>query len=502
MFIRRPLLALGAILLVSACSSTDSPVGPGPGAEGPPVIQSFIATQTSVEHGQYSQLRWTVEGATVAAISPDLGEVASSGTQSASVRPARSTTYQINASNAHGTASASVTIDVSYPAGVFVDPVGGDDANSGANPDEAIASIALAMTNIGPGESLFLVHGIYDANLVIGTSRLLIYGGLSPETFFEGTGAGTWIQPGSGIPLEVTSVSPVTTVLRKVNFRAPSGAAAALRVSSARISAQRCIFDGTGGAGTAVLLEGASEAEISHSEIRGGGTDFASLTETRGVHATGTTALHLSHCFVSGGSATYRSTGVDLETSGAVTLGLNTIGARITGGFGADNAAAIRIWAGRPAIGGNILFGRATAGGSRHAVVEEAADADPSYFEANLLFSAGTPPYENHSSDGQDAFIQDELNNYLIIMGDPADVGRASDNRLIIGLEPVDMFKNVPQADYHLRSPLGTGSPNPAVDGGLRLHPNESYGSENDDIDGDGRPGTFQQFDRGADEVF
>ena len=110
-WIRRLLLLLFALYL-GACSDNDTTVDPGPSPASPPVIRAFSATETDIVHGDWTQLRWTVENATVAAISPGIGVVPSSGVNARSIRPARTTTYEITASNSEGTVSAAVEVTV------------------------------------------------------------------------------------------------------------------------------------------------------------------------------------------------------------------------------------------------------------------------------------------------------------------------------------------------------------------------------------------------------
>ena len=120
----------------------------------------------------------------------------------------------------------------------------------------------------------------------------------------------------------------------------------------------------------------------------------------------------------------------------------------------------------------------------------------PSGFEGNLLFSAGTPPYDNWSGDGEDPLNESGLNDYQRVNDTLATV---RENRLSLDVTSSLMFVDPGNGDYHLLHPMINGNPNPAVDNGSILLV-DVYGFTLDDIDGDRRPSSWAQIDRGADE--
>jgi hypothetical protein len=180
-----------------------------------------------------------------------------------------------------------------------------------------------------------------------------------------------------------------------------------------------------------------------------------------------------------------------------VRLGFNTISARPWNAPGADVAAAVRLRAGRPALGGNILFTFGT--GEKHAIVEESADADPSWLLGNLFVSAGTPPYDNHSADGPDPAFEEDLNDPAFVNDEPA---TTYFNVLVTSVGADQLFVNWLQADYHLVSPIPSGGANPAIDRGDPLLLDAGlFGPQGFDIDGSARPGVAALHDLGADEL-
>jgi len=82
-----------------------------PVCPGPPVIASFVANPSTITAGQSTTLSWgAVSNATSAAIDPDLGGVATPGSQV--VAPGRTTTYTLTATGCGGTTRRQVTIVV------------------------------------------------------------------------------------------------------------------------------------------------------------------------------------------------------------------------------------------------------------------------------------------------------------------------------------------------------------------------------------------------------
>ena len=85
-----------------------------PSTAGLPVIDSFTADPPAISSGDSVTLSWTVSNATSMAITPGIGTVASSGSKT--VSPSADTTYKLVATNANGSATATVLVSVSGPA--------------------------------------------------------------------------------------------------------------------------------------------------------------------------------------------------------------------------------------------------------------------------------------------------------------------------------------------------------------------------------------------------
>ncbi len=75
-----------------------------------PDIQSFEASSSFVEAGSEVELTWDVAGATALSLDPDAVDV--SGTTELSLTPTGSTTYTLTATNAFGSSTAEVLVDV------------------------------------------------------------------------------------------------------------------------------------------------------------------------------------------------------------------------------------------------------------------------------------------------------------------------------------------------------------------------------------------------------
>lgn len=85
-----------------------------------PIVKFFTAEPSTIERGQASSLKWEVTGAETASINQGLGVIGTSpngGTISGnrSVFPSSTTTYTLTATNAGGTVSETVTVNVTAP---------------------------------------------------------------------------------------------------------------------------------------------------------------------------------------------------------------------------------------------------------------------------------------------------------------------------------------------------------------------------------------------------
>ncbi len=85
-----------------------------------PVINSFVATEYTIDEGDATTLSWNVSKATTVSISPTIGDVDSIGSQQ--IWPTDTTTYTMTATNSDGSDYASLTINV-IPAGSNNRPV-------------------------------------------------------------------------------------------------------------------------------------------------------------------------------------------------------------------------------------------------------------------------------------------------------------------------------------------------------------------------------------------
>jgi len=78
----------------------------------PPTIVSFTATPPAINAGQSSVLSWDVVGATLLSIDNGVGTVVGTST---TVTPTATTTYRLSATNAGGTVTADVTVELLGP---------------------------------------------------------------------------------------------------------------------------------------------------------------------------------------------------------------------------------------------------------------------------------------------------------------------------------------------------------------------------------------------------
>ena len=84
---------------------------PPPTSTKAPVVAQFTADPSSIERGQSSTLRWSVSDATSVTNEPGLGPVQGNGT----VYPSNTTSYRLTATGPGGNASASATVNVTFP---------------------------------------------------------------------------------------------------------------------------------------------------------------------------------------------------------------------------------------------------------------------------------------------------------------------------------------------------------------------------------------------------
>lgn len=105
-------LAMAAILTVSACKKKVAPAPPPP----PPAVQaptaSLTATPAAIQQGQSTTLSWTTQNATEVSLE-GIGRVGPSGSQL--VTPSTSTSYRLTAKGAGGTQEAIARVTVTPP---------------------------------------------------------------------------------------------------------------------------------------------------------------------------------------------------------------------------------------------------------------------------------------------------------------------------------------------------------------------------------------------------
>ena len=115
-------------------------------SEGSPVVSSFYASPITVTSGSSATLHWTVTDATSVSITPGIGAVSSTGSQS--VSPTSTTTYELTAGNTDGTVTATAMVTVA-PAGYPV-----------------ISSFTASPATVSSGESITLSWTVTGASTI------------------------------------------------------------------------------------------------------------------------------------------------------------------------------------------------------------------------------------------------------------------------------------------------------------------------------------------------
>ncbi len=106
------ILALGAVMMLSACGKKVVPPPPPPPPPPPGPTASLTASPNSVDKGSSTTLTWQTTNATDVSID-GIGAVQPSGSQQ--VTPADSTTYHLVAKGAGGTQEATARVTVNAP---------------------------------------------------------------------------------------------------------------------------------------------------------------------------------------------------------------------------------------------------------------------------------------------------------------------------------------------------------------------------------------------------
>lgn len=492
------LLAVPCALL--SCSTRDDPAGPDPTPTSPPTIEEFFAsTSNPLNHGDSTRLVWSAPNATTTAISPNVGTVGPADDGSVLVRPSKSTTYTLTASNTAGSATAQFTIEVEYLPGFYVSRTTGDDANDGLTPLAPLETIGEAVTRAGGGAAVFvaggstIAAGTYDERVELNSVDVSIYAGRNPATFFaEPKAYPTTIRTTGASPLVVRNTATRLEFV-SLTFDAASTGAEAARIENAGANFEGCTFDASEStSGTAIVLVGSSFVTVNASRVLGG--RGPSFFETAGIRASSGSDLLLTNCFIDGGRAIDRSSGV--EARGIVRLGFNTILAEVAASGVGRLASAVRILEGHPTLGGNIFIGSGAA--QRVGVEESVAGVNPAWFEGNLFLSMSQPPYLN--ADGDSPLDPEDLEGneaYLFTTGDASTVGG---NYWPTTISGPSLFADFGAGDFHLVDPLPGGGANPAVNRGDTYLADPRYGSVTRDFDLERRPTVGASLDLGADE--
>ena len=105
-------VALFGILMLGGCKKKVAPAPPPPPPPPPSPTASLTASPETIQRGQSSTLTWHTENTTDVTIDP-IGKVSDHGSQT--VTPSQSTTYQLTAKGAAGTAQASARVTVTEP---------------------------------------------------------------------------------------------------------------------------------------------------------------------------------------------------------------------------------------------------------------------------------------------------------------------------------------------------------------------------------------------------
>ena len=118
---------IAIVSLCAACITVTEKTETSPDSPGvkptlaPPTVNSFVANATSVTQGDSVTLSWDVSLAAQVTISPAIGTVSLTGSQS--VTPDENTTYVLTATNQAGESISRVTISVNPPAATAPDLV-------------------------------------------------------------------------------------------------------------------------------------------------------------------------------------------------------------------------------------------------------------------------------------------------------------------------------------------------------------------------------------------
>jgi peptidoglycan-associated lipoprotein len=137
-------LAMAAIVTVSACKKKTAPAPPPPPPPAAVPTASLTANPATIQQGQTTTLSWTTQNATEVTLE-GIGRVGPSGSQS--VTPRTSTTYRLMAHGAGGMqeSTARVTVTAAPPPPVTSAPTAGEQELFARNMKRTSTSITTSM---------------------------------------------------------------------------------------------------------------------------------------------------------------------------------------------------------------------------------------------------------------------------------------------------------------------------------------------------------------------
>ncbi|MFA5066004.1 MAG: hypothetical protein WC566_11140, partial [Dehalococcoidia bacterium] len=162
-----------------------SNISSGPAlTKDPPQIKTFSTSSNSIMLGDEVTLTWAVDAARTVSISPNVGNVPSSGWTT--VIPTATTTYELSAVNTFGTEKKEVTVAVSV-------------ATDGTAP--LIRSFTASPSTISPGGTSNLSWGVTGATI------LIIDQGIGVPT----SASGQAVSPGETTSFTLTAINSYGT---------------------------------------------------------------------------------------------------------------------------------------------------------------------------------------------------------------------------------------------------------------------------------------------------
>jgi PKD repeat protein len=153
----------------------------------PPAIILFNATQSEINSGQSTTLKWDIKDAASVTIDQGIGEVAATG--SAELSPAKTIAYTLTATNAGGTVSKSVVIYVNPPPPPPTDTTPPVIKNVSTSSETETSAVITWATN-EPGSSQVeygktTEYGLTATSDELTTAHSITLSGLEPNTTYH-----------------------------------------------------------------------------------------------------------------------------------------------------------------------------------------------------------------------------------------------------------------------------------------------------------------------------